>query len=300
MRSTIIVPLDGSNEAESALPVARALAARNNARLTLASVIEVSLEFDAWVETAMLTLDEELDDWIAERREYVEGVARGIDDLETNVEILVGQPADQIAALADDLDDPMIVIASHGRGGVAQVVIGSVTFRIVHDVHCPVVVVRIPDQPSAEPAPSFEHIMIPLDGSEFSAAIIERALDALGEPKPAVLLLHVLDGSSWAGRTIHGGLIRQYVEAINETAEEHLTKVSARIQGLGYEVSHELRTGNVTEQIQQAARDHGVGMIAMATHGRGGLGRALLGSVAQRLLQNVELPLLLIRPEKQS
>lgn len=266
----------------------------------LASVVEISLEFDAWVETAMLTLDEELDDWIAERRTYVESVARDIDDVETKIEILVGEPADQLALLAEDMDDPLIVIASHGRGGVAQVVLGSVTFRVVHDVRCPVVVVRIDSGAEAARTPSFERVVIPLDGSDFSASIIERALDVLGEPRPAVHLVHVLDGSTWAGRARTTELIGRYVQDSRQSAEEHLSALASHIAERGYDVTHEIREGRVTEQIQVAAQEHDAGMIAMATHGRGGLGRALLGSVAQRLLQNVALPLLLIRPEERS
>ena len=291
----VIVPLDGSQEAEQALPVAQLIAGRHDAKLKLVSVVEVTAEFDAWIETAPFSLEGELDSWLAERREYLGNVANRLGDgVET--EVRVGRPADEIRAAVEASEDVVVVIASHGRGGLQQLVLGSVALKVIHDVHNPVIAVHIQGGEAAAPA-ALERVLLPTDGSEFSESIIESALAVIGEPKPQLHLVRVMETPTWGLASQDAGLVGQYLESTREINEQHLAKLADELRQRGYEVTAELRDGKPGDQILAAAADYGADMIAMATHGRGGIGRLLLGSVAQHVLHRTEVPLLLIRPQ---
>ena len=294
MSNTVIVPLDGSQTSEQALPFAQLLAEREGARVVLMTVLEISSEFGAWVETAPVSLEEDLRSLIDERQEYLRGHAERFGP-ETETLVRVGRPAEQIRDVVDEFDDPLLVMASHGRGGIQQFVLGSVALKVVQDVHTPVVVVRIQEDVKAPDA--LDSLLVPLDGSAFSAQIIDEALAIASEPRPRIYLVSVLEAPSWAAHAFNAGLVGQYVEATREMHEEQLKSVAERLTADGYEVEWSLRTGNAGDQIVAAAEEHGASMIAMATHGRGGLGRLLLGSVAQRVLNRATVPLLLVRPK---
>lgn len=298
MAGTVVVPLDGSEQAEQAIPSAQALAQRNNAPMVLVSVVEIAMEFDAWVDASMASLEDEIQDWVADRREYLDEVAARMGGSNVSTEIRAGTPSNEIVGYVEDVDDPVIVMASHGRGGVEQMVVGSVAFRIVHDVRCPILVTRISEGRGVSTDASFSKLLIPVDGSEFSESIIGKVLATTGEPRPAVHLLRVMEAPTWSRRSFNHGLVGQYIEASREEAEEHLAGLAEQLLSQGHETTWEVKNGDVTKEILECATEVGASEIAMATHGRGGLGRALLGSVAQRVLQRGNLPLLLIRPRE--
>lgn len=295
MTRTVLVPLDGSEASEESLGIAQQIRERQGGVLKLVSVVEVTNEFDAWIETAPFTLEDELDSWLDERRDYLKEVASRLGEgIET--EVRVGRPAPEISAAAEAAGDAVIVMASHGRGGLQQFVLGSVALSVVHDVHCPVVVVHMQDG-AGKPPSSLDSVLLPTDGSSFSESVIDEALDILGEPKPEVRLLQVLEHPGWAERSMNAGLVSQYLDASRQASQDHLDKISAKLSERGYTASAELRSGSAADGILESARDNGVDLIAMATHGRGGVGRLLLGSVAQRVLNRTNVPLLLIHPE---
>lgn len=299
MPETIIVPLDSSKSAEDSIPFALDIARRTEAKITLLSVVEISAEFDVWVETAMISIDEEIEDWIAERRSYLEEVAARLEGVDVNVKVRAGNASNEILAQTEESSEPAIVMASHGRGGLSQIVIGSIALQVVHGARCPVFVVRIQPEDDPAPPPELDSVVIPLDGSNFSASVIDRGLQAIGEPKPNIHLLHVMDEGRWTNLTI-SPTIRQYEEAAQTDMEQHLNELAGGLRERGFTVTTQIERGRVANTILDIPGARNAGLIAMATHGRGGLGRALLGSVAQRVLSQAGQPLLLIRPEEQA
>ncbi len=294
MSRTVIVPLDGSKASEDSLPFARLLAERSGAALILMSVVEVTTEFDAWIDTAPFSLEEEMSNWIDERQEYLRQLAEGFKG-ESHTIVRVGRPADEIREVVKGANEPVLVMASHGRSGIQQFVLGSVALQIVHQLHCPVVTIHM--QASGSPAPSsLDRILFPLDGSTFSEQIIEQALAIVGRPAPALHLTRVLEAPVWASHSFNAGLVGEYLAASRELIEEEMQELADRLTQEGYSAEWSIRDGNPGDQIIEAANACGAGLIAMATHGRGGLGRLLLGSVAQRVLHRTNVPLLLIHP----
>ena len=294
MTRTVLVPLDSSEASEEALPIALEVWKRQGGQLKLLSVVEVSTEFDAWIETAPFSLEDELDRWLMERRDYLDSIASRIGG-NVVTEVRVGRPASEICAAAEETDDVVVVMASHGRGGLQQFILGSAALSVVHDVHCPVIIVHMGDSESEVPS-SLDSVLMPTDGSPFSEGIIDEALAILGEPKPKVRLLQVLEHPAWSAHSMNAGLVSQYLEASREVAQEHLDGMTAKLRERGYEAAAELRGGSAADGILEAVSDHGSDLIAMATHGRSGVGRFVLGSVSQRVLNRTRAPLLLIRP----
>jgi nucleotide-binding universal stress UspA family protein len=297
MSLTIVVPLDGSQLAEAALPWARSMVDRNAARVVLISVIEMPTEFAAWVTANQLSETPEMADVFDERRAYLEEQAakHGLDS--AVIDLRVGAPAREILTCISEQTDsqPLVVMSTHGYGGIKRLAFGSVALQVIHDYAGPIMTVR-DESPVTEPR--LERLLLPIDGSDFSAVAIERALDILGEPYPQLHLVRVLGTPTWAIRSINHGLVAEYLAASRELAQQQLDELRDKTAASGHDVTCELRPhGNVVDEIIDAAESAEVDAIAMCTHGLGGIGRIVLGSVADGVLRHSTRPVLLLRPE---
>lgn len=279
------------------MPFAQALAARWQAGVTLVSAIEIALEFDAWAETRQLSQHDAVQQWIDERRAYLAGVAKQFEGRDVQVEVRLGTPAQELVAFVEGLDDPVLVLTSHARTGVEQIVVGSVAFTVVHRVHCPVFVLRRIGDDEAVPAPSFESVLIPLDGSALSKQALDEGLRVLGEPKPTVHLVRAIETPRWVTGPFNAGLVGDYYEASREAAQRYLDEQATRLRATGYTVDVEAREGRPADVITARASELGISQIMMATHARSTAGRVFMGSVALSVLQSARSPLLLIHPK---
>ena len=299
MTPSIVVPLDSSSAGEHALPFAGALAQRKQTGVTLVSAIEVAIEFDAWVSTRDISPQDAVQEWIDGRRAYLSQVAGRLSGLEVATEVCLGHPADEIVAFVEELDDPILVLTSHARTGVAQIVVGSVAFTIVHRVRCPVYVIRRFGDDEPAPEPNFASVLVPLDGSPLSERALEQGLSVIGEPKPTLHLLRVVEAPRWITGSLGGGLVGEYYDASLAEAREYLDQQAERLRAAGYEVETHAIEGRPADVIAEQARTLGVGQIAMATHARSTAGRVFMGSVALSVLQSAHLPLLLLHPREE-
>jgi nucleotide-binding universal stress UspA family protein len=300
MNPTVVVPLDGSENAEQALPYARALAQRSGGSLLLVSVVDIPVEFGAWSMASAGMYGVELDKWQQESHSYLQRIA-GEQGVTTSTVVRVGAAAAEIHTAADGAENAVIVTTSHGRTGLSRLFMGSVASKLVRESKCPIMVVRIMEQP-AEVAPAFDRVLVPLDGSPFSEEGLERAVDVFGGGL-TMHLLRVVEiptipaaGLADGGLALNYGLIDEYMDATREDAGTYLAAMSQKLTGEGHTVTVEVRQGIVADEVQKAAAEQQSDVIAMATHGRGGLGRIFLGSVAQRVLQEADRPLLLTKP----
>jgi nucleotide-binding universal stress UspA family protein len=141
----------------------------------------------------------------------------------------------------------------------------------------------------------YKRALVPLDGSSVAEAIIPFILDIAGPLDMEVVLLRVVEPI--APMVIEGSrhVEVEDIEARRTDAEEYLAPVAVELRNKGVRVESRVRRGNTTEEIVAAARETGADLIAMSTHGRGGLGRLMFGSVAQAVLGHVDMPVLLMR-----
>lgn len=286
MTQTIIVPLSGDDAdarvGEAAIPVARALAERTGAAMLLVTVVEPQAPAsrgdlpDAAVQTCRA--------WLEEIAERIEGVP-------VKVAVLVGQPGHEIAALAVDAAEPMIVMTTHARRGLRRVLLGSVAFQVVRDAPCPVVVVP---PPTGEIPDTYElkRVLVPLDESPAAEVALEIGLTALNGDPLDVVLLEVVEQL-----VRRSGLVeREYARMAMPTAQAYLDDVASDIVAHGHRAHVAVRFGYPGREIMDVVRAEAFDLVVMATRGRSGLGRVVLGSVAEDVLRTATVPLLLIGP----
>jgi nucleotide-binding universal stress UspA family protein len=142
---------------------------------------------------------------------------------------------------------------------------------------------------------SHQRVLVALDGSSSAAAVLRYILKVAGPLDMTVLLLRVLEPIP--PMTVEGTrhMIVDDFEGRRRDAEEYLASIAAAPRAQGIDVSWQVRRGRAAEEILAAAGESGVDLIAMATHGRTGLGRLLFGSVAETVLRRAPVPVFMIR-----
>ena len=141
----------------------------------------------------------------------------------------------------------------------------------------------------------YKRALVPLDGSPLAEAIIPFLMEIAGPLKMSIVLLRVQEPiPSAVGDGLRQALL-EVREGHTREIEDYLASIADRLRARGVEASHVVRSGRPDEEIVEAARDAGVDLIAMGTHGRTGLGRLLFGSVAEQVLRHADVPVLMIR-----
>jgi nucleotide-binding universal stress UspA family protein len=140
---------------------------------------------------------------------------------------------------------------------------------------------------------SHKRVLVALDGSTAGEAVLRFLMEIAGPLDMTVLLLHVLE--PMPASFIDGTVVDDDVEARRQEAEEYLAPISAALRSQGVDTAWAIRRGRPAEEILAAARESGADLIAMATHGRTGVGRLLFGSVAETVLRQAPVPVFMIR-----
>ncbi len=296
--SSILVPLDGSGFAEQALPHAIQLVRAWRSKLRLASVHVPASSWDPGREFSMV--DPQLDQQLRDRElAYLSGIAkRIIDEHDFDVEcaVLDGAVADALETYVAQTRTDLIVLTSHGRGGLGRVVLGNVADQLIRRLEVPILAIRPVD---GAIRPPLRRILVPLDGSALADSIMEQAkmfarvtraelmLAMIMQPVPVLLppfvwppvqLLEPPEQREHAGRL--------YLDLWKQQLTEE-----------GFAVQTRVRTARkVAKEILQLVKDEECGMLAIATHGAGGLDRIMLGSVTDQVLRHSEVPVLVLRP----
>lgn len=299
MQPTVIVPLDTTPESEVSLPIAEALARHAEGMLMLISVIEAPSEFGVW-----LRAEETIDAWVDHHvhvDQYLSRIAGDIDGVAVDTLVSTGNPAVEINSIASEQPEPVIVMGSHARTGVSRVAVGSVAASVIHDARWPVIVARQADDDggSAARVGPVNRILVALDGSEYAEQALSTAQAVLGSSGLDIHLLRVVETNKWYGTTyseIDYAAVTTYIEAEQEAAEEYLDEQARVLEQAGHTVTWEVQAGFVAGHIVDAARQFNAGLIVMSTHGRSGLGRILMGSVAERVIHDADDPVMLVNP----
>lgn len=291
----VVVPLDGSELSERVLPFASVYARAMGARLLLVTVWEGPDEAFAMV------LPSVAEDMFSAARGHYErylelkaGKWRS-NDLTIDAEVLSGHPADEIIRTAEARKASLLVLASHGRSGLGRWWYGGVASALVRRTRTWTLVIG--PKVLERAAKDIQHgsILVPLDGSELSEAALEPAKQFATLFGAEIVLAQVL---SWAGRAflfdVPANTVAEIDRELTKASEEYLSKVAARL-GEAPRVKTETLHGLPADTLIDLVARKGIDLIVMTTHGRGGLARAALGSVADRMLQ-ASAPVLLIRP----
>jgi nucleotide-binding universal stress UspA family protein len=301
MIKSILVPLDGSPFSEQALPWAACLAKVTGAHLEL---VRVHDPVPAWTiategAVAATTVDPSIRD--AEEQYLANCAARLEEGGFTGItrQLLDGEVVERIAAHAEDNAFGLVVLATHGRGALSRLWLGSVSDALVRRLTVPVLLIRPAEGTAIPPAAQFRKVFVALDGSTESESAIGPAI-ALANPKRCeVVLLRVVPPIPIAGEAGMGASLamdESLTAALTEQAETYLQGVAARVRSPAVKVSTRVVVEpGVAQAILHEATLADAELVALATHGARGLRRMVLGSVADKVLRGADRPVLLTR-----
>jgi nucleotide-binding universal stress UspA family protein len=288
MTKTILVPLDGSPLSERAVPYAQVLARRLGARVLLVRAVLTgpsSTRHDAPP---------------AELQEAQSELARtAMRFRDAGIEVDTVVPNDEggwaVINTARDTAADLIVMSTHGRSGLTRSVYGSVADRVLRTAPAPVLLI-----PAAAafnwPADSAAfRIVVPLDGSPLAEGALDRASALVEAGGGELILVRALLPPSIGAHTGHLTIPAGTFQT-REAALEDLAPLTARLAEHGIRHTACIGEGIPADVIVGVARERHAHLIAMGTHGRGGLTRLALGSVADAVLRHTHVALLLVRP----
>ena len=200
------------------------------------------------------------------------------------------EPAPAIAEAASEGGAELIVMSTHGRGGLGRLLVGSVAEAVVRQAQVPVLLVR----GALAPRPAgLGRVLVPLDGSEQSETVLGVVGRLAGPLDLGVDLLHVIEPLSPSATAEIALHVDEITRLRQKEADARLAQLRTGLEGRGLRVRYAVRHGAVVDVIERYAAEESVGLIAMATHGRTGLPRLLFGSVAERCLRQARVPVLL-------
>ena len=307
MYTRILTPLDGSGVSEQVIPFVRSLAAG----LSLPTTFLHAIEPETFTIPRLLNPSLHAEEFASQRmrhaRQYVDPVAAEFGRLGLTVRTEIPQAEPAAAIVEEAATDPgtLIAMSSHGRSGLARWWMGSVTDKVLHLTDNPLLVIRSVAQPQGPPETAFESIMVPVDGSELAEEILPHVVYLSSAMGLAVDLVRVNPSRDDYYRSLSIGpsevsrvtpSYEEYIEIVDGEAEGYLAELGERLTKQGVSpVSTKLLHGPAADTIADLAAATPNNLVAMTTHGRSGVGRLVLGSVAERVVRQSGDPVLLIR-----
>ncbi|MCC6312891.1 MAG: universal stress protein [Thermomicrobiales bacterium] len=291
MRNCILVPLDGSEVAETALAMVELIPSQ---RVLL-------LQAETPEPAARTRAPGEVASWRERRaREMIDYLDRAASRFrrhgrETETRVVWQEPAQAIIEAARDAD--LIVMTTHGRGGAGRAVFGSVADRVAREAPVATLLIRSSMGPGAKPPVT--RIVVPLDGSPRSEAALPIALELANDLGVPIQLMQVVEHSP-ARDAAQAGLpaavaAASAVERERAAAEAYLATIAQDLRNRDTMANGATLTGSPAAALIDALRPGD--LVVMTSRGQGGVGRALLGSVADRLVHEAQAPVLVVRAD---
>lgn len=285
----ILVPLDGSELAEKALPYTRTIAKLRTSEVVL---FAVSITPEGYRRDRLL-------------KSYLDVNAKKLESqgIKVSTTVAYGEVAEEIIQYADKNKVDLIIISTHGYSGIKRWMLGSVSQKVLYGTCTPVLLIKSKSPEIGEAA--FRKIMVPLDGSPFAETAFPYVAELAKDTETELLLLQVSESPvvpSYGSRPINPTW-EKYRDTLwtelQQQASEYLEKIEANLKTKGLKVTSHIakgELGEVAQSIMHVAEQENVNLITMATHGRTGVSRWVYGSVANRIVQESTQPILLIRP----
>jgi len=214
--------------------------------------------------------------------------------------LLKGPIAPTLTKYARDIGADLVVMTSHGRGGLRRAWLGSVADELVRTLERPVIILR-PDEKRTTPQPiDLAKIGVPLDGSPLAETVLEPVLALArlwGSEVSLVQVVRPIVLTTDPQLPFPTGYADQQTKIRQSTVQEYIEAVAKRLRADGVKASGTaLLGGAVTDTLLEFFHSEKVGLVAISTHGRGGVRRLVLGSVADKLVRAAEMPMLVLRP----
>ena len=302
MYKAIMVPTDGSGFDREAIRVALRLGERTGAKVRLVRVLPTGSFFGVaaaseGLATAAEVVRSERDTALSELYSLA-AECRVTSKAEIAVDLHAGPVTDVLQGYARRNDIDLIVISTHGRSGFSRLSLGSVTDSLIRHTTIPVLVVKPPaSYLNPQVSGPFNRIIVPLDGSTLAEQILPRVLELAKLEEAEITLLTILVPQSHSQQKMADPSLAWWEKDIS-LAQAYLSYVAIRLRHRGMTVTTDIVIAdNVASAIGDFASREKADMIAIATHGRGGLTRMLRGSVADAIMHSGRMSMLVFKPD---
>lgn len=283
----ILVPLDGSSAAEFAIRFASDLATKHDADLILLHLEHLP---------SQPADNQPGDDAGGPQRinDYLDGLRKELRMADVRIytqQVTARDLAEALYKVIDAERVSAVVMSTQGRTALLRWLFGSGVERAISEFPVPLLLVR----------PMYQRIVVPLDGSRWSESAIPRAAELARLHGAELVLLHVYQprGSDYADQWALAGH-QQIADQAYEQMQEQLIALRNRLRQEGLRARDVIiRGGNPAQAICDFVEaEEGISMVVMTTHGRTGLARWLVGSVAQQVIKHARCPVTLVQPDK--
>lgn len=293
----LLVPLDGSQLAEAVLPVTAYLAGKFNASVALIHIIEENAPKEIHGERHLTSYEE--------AHAYLETVAKRAFAPEVPVVYHVhtaesSNVARSIVEHVGEFDSDLIVMCTHGRGGLHSWLFGSIAQQVIGTGPCPVLLIQPADE-DTNPAFLCQNILVPLDGHPDHEGGLPIAAELARNCSAAVHLVIVihrrdtLSGARAAISRLMPGATSALLDLVHENASDYLKRLTTPLQEAGLSVSAHVQRGEPAAVVAQQAEEIGADLIVLGTHGKAGMDAFWEGSMTPKIARRSHLPILLVR-----
>jgi nucleotide-binding universal stress UspA family protein len=289
----ILVPLDGSSLAEGVLPHVVALARVLDAPVTLLRVVESEPGSGAVDPLAWQIRKTEADAYLSNVATRLQAL-----DLEVTTETVEGQPAERIVHVANESEAGLVILSSHGRGGLSPWNISSTVQKVMLRLYAPALIVRAYHTEEVPlDALRYRRLLVPLDGSRRAETVLAFAATVAQSHGGTLLLAHVVRRPEVPRHkplnAEEHALIDRLIELNREDASLYLENLQSRIASDSE--TRLLVAGNPTAALQQLAQQESVDLTLISAHGYSGEAQWPYGSIALAFIAYGATPLFIMQ-----
>ncbi len=309
MYKKVLVPLDTSELSEIALPYAEELAAKLGSELVLLHVGTLAdgpdtADHNIYLDKIAAATEAK----IKKSLSLPPGSTVKVKSALLGSPAIITNPPEEIIDYAENEKVSLIVMATHGRTGISRWALGSTANKVARAAKCSLLLIRCGAHPTGKAR--FDKILVTLDGSKPSEAVLPYIEALASKLKSRVTLLnvvellyHVYPYSEGLGYYGAAGVVRmaytdEEMKPAKEVAEKYIKEVNDKLASKGVKTTYEIRIGSPAEEIIKLEEEMKPDIVAMSTHGHSGFGRFDHGSIADKVLHAGKTPLLLVRPHK--
>lgn len=310
MKDQLLVPLDGSMLAEVILPHAVTLALASSLSLVLLRSVPLPFALDS-VAWSLPPSSVNVEQWDLEANgagKYLERIATRLREagVEVETEVIRDEPARAILAYAEHHPSvKLVAMSTHGRSGLGRWFYGSVAESVLHACPVPLLLVHAHEFENVQTdeevhvrVADYKTILVPLDGSPFAEQALDKACVLAGVTGAGMVLVTAVPDEPVFNVISQTEAGEGRMEAECLELDLYLDRIADRLKSEGLRVATRLQYGVPSNTILQMSEQVGADLIVMATHGRGGLQRLWLGSVALEVVQGSSKPVLLVHAKE--
>jgi nucleotide-binding universal stress UspA family protein len=292
----IVVSTDFSDTAETAVKAAIELGGYYRSAVDIVNVVDATVY--AYAGYPFASLSKEL---LASAEQALQRMKlpAGADAVKVNRFILSGTPATEICEHAKRHDADLIAIGTHGRGALGRLLLGSVADRVLHEAKVPVLVTKAPagkiKHPKKKTKP-FRKVLFPTDFSDTANKALKRAIAITEDMDAELFVLHVVDDSLISTHVPEER--KMILQELRRHALDEMRKTLPAELMANFETIGAVRRGEPGKQVAAYAEAMGCDLIVMGSHGRTGIERVLLGSIADKVVRRAKCAVLIERADR--